>query len=204
MTDAAAPSRLYFRQLLAGRDIAQNDPLARQMVNFVYLIGDRETGEAVVIDPKRGHAYLTEDASGPNGLLYRWVPPHGFTHGRGKLRTLADEASTGLRRGWSDAVRATTRRSGEGLSDALDRAVATTDLDVDRHRRWWSAVRVLQWVLVAGVLVGLGWLGAAFLLAYLRLPPLPDVLWWGFPAPTVLVVGGVLAGLLSQAIGSPA
>jgi glyoxylase-like metal-dependent hydrolase (beta-lactamase superfamily II) len=51
MTDTAAPSRLYFRQLLAGRDIAKNDPLARQMVNFVYLIGDRETGEAVAIDP---------------------------------------------------------------------------------------------------------------------------------------------------------
>lgn len=46
-----APGRLYFRQLLAGRDIATTDPLARQMVNFVYLIGDRETGEAVVIDP---------------------------------------------------------------------------------------------------------------------------------------------------------
>ena len=44
-------SRLYFRQLLAGRDIATNDPIARQMVNFVYLIGDRETGEAVVVDP---------------------------------------------------------------------------------------------------------------------------------------------------------
>ena len=43
--------RLYFRQLLAGRDFARSDPLARQMVNFVYLIGDRETGEAVVIDP---------------------------------------------------------------------------------------------------------------------------------------------------------
>jgi glyoxylase-like metal-dependent hydrolase (beta-lactamase superfamily II) len=42
---------MYFRQLLAGRDIAQNDPLARQMVNFVYLIGDRETGEVVAIDP---------------------------------------------------------------------------------------------------------------------------------------------------------
>jgi glyoxylase-like metal-dependent hydrolase (beta-lactamase superfamily II) len=43
--------RLYFRQLLAGRDIARSDPIARQMVNFVYLIGDRETGEAVAIDP---------------------------------------------------------------------------------------------------------------------------------------------------------
>jgi glyoxylase-like metal-dependent hydrolase (beta-lactamase superfamily II) len=43
--------RLYFRQLLAGRDIARTDPVARQMVNFVYLVGDHETGEAVVIDP---------------------------------------------------------------------------------------------------------------------------------------------------------
>jgi glyoxylase-like metal-dependent hydrolase (beta-lactamase superfamily II) len=50
--DAAdRPDRLYFRQLLAGRDIATSDPLARQMVNFVYLIGDRATGEAVVVDP---------------------------------------------------------------------------------------------------------------------------------------------------------
>ncbi len=55
MTDAAPADtelpRLYFRQLLAGRDIARTDPIARQMVNFVYLIGDRETGEAVAIDP---------------------------------------------------------------------------------------------------------------------------------------------------------
>jgi glyoxylase-like metal-dependent hydrolase (beta-lactamase superfamily II) len=43
--------RLYFRQLLAGRDFAKADPIARQMVNFAYLVGDRETGEAVVIDP---------------------------------------------------------------------------------------------------------------------------------------------------------
>jgi glyoxylase-like metal-dependent hydrolase (beta-lactamase superfamily II) len=43
--------RLYFRQLLSGRDFATTDQLAAQMVNFVYLIGDRETGEAVVIDP---------------------------------------------------------------------------------------------------------------------------------------------------------
>ncbi|MEU1949822.1 alkaline phosphatase PhoX [Streptomyces sp. NPDC059474] len=52
----------------------------------------RYAHEAVVVDPKRGHLYLTEDASGPNGLLYRWVPPHGFEHGRGKLDQLKDDA----------------------------------------------------------------------------------------------------------------
>ena len=44
-------SRLYFRQLLAGLDLAEGDRVAEQMVNFVYLIGDRATGEAVVVDP---------------------------------------------------------------------------------------------------------------------------------------------------------
>jgi glyoxylase-like metal-dependent hydrolase (beta-lactamase superfamily II) len=46
-----AQDRLYFRQLLSGRDIAVTDMMAKQMVNFIYLIGDRETGEAVVVDP---------------------------------------------------------------------------------------------------------------------------------------------------------
>ena len=47
MTD----DRLYFKQLLSGRDFAQDDPFAQQMVNFVYLIGDRETNEAIIVDP---------------------------------------------------------------------------------------------------------------------------------------------------------
>lgn len=43
--------RLYLRQLLSGRDFARNDPLARQMVNFAYVIGDRESRECVLVDP---------------------------------------------------------------------------------------------------------------------------------------------------------
>ena len=49
--------RLYFRQLLAGSDFAVGDPVAQQMVNFCYLIGDRRTGEAVAVDP----AYAVRD-----------------------------------------------------------------------------------------------------------------------------------------------
>ena len=44
-------NRFYFRQLLSGRDYATDDTLARQMVNFAYLFGDRHSGECLVVDP---------------------------------------------------------------------------------------------------------------------------------------------------------
>lgn len=50
-------NRFYFRQLLSGQDFAQQDPMARQMVNFAYLLGDRQSGECVVVDP----AYAVEE-----------------------------------------------------------------------------------------------------------------------------------------------
>ncbi|MFT5284843.1 MAG: glyoxylase-like metal-dependent hydrolase (beta-lactamase superfamily II) [Planctomycetota bacterium] len=51
MTANSSSDRLYFRQLLAGRDFAQHDPVASQMVNFVYLIGDLKTRECLIVDP---------------------------------------------------------------------------------------------------------------------------------------------------------
>ena len=54
--------RLYFKQLLAGRDFAKTDDLASQMVNFVYLIGDRITRETLVIDPAYAVSELLEIA----------------------------------------------------------------------------------------------------------------------------------------------
>ena len=52
--------RLYFRQLLSGRDFAKGDPVAEQMVNFVYLIGDRQTKECMVVDPAYAIADILE------------------------------------------------------------------------------------------------------------------------------------------------
>ena len=51
MPDSDQQDRLYFRQLLSGRDFAQGDGIAAQMRNFAYLIGDRQTGDCVVVDP---------------------------------------------------------------------------------------------------------------------------------------------------------
>lgn len=112
------------------------------------------------------------------------------------LRVLADEASAGLARGWADAVRAAARSRTGDLSDALDRAIGSTNLQMHRNRRWWTVIRVVQWILIATVIAGLAWLAVDFGLLYLRLPPLPDLSWRGIPAPTGLVAGGVVLGLV--------
>jgi secreted PhoX family phosphatase len=49
----------------------------------------RYAHEAVAVDPDTCAVYETEDASGPNGLYFRWTPPAGFTGGKGALRALA-------------------------------------------------------------------------------------------------------------------
>lgn len=73
--------RLYFRQLLAGRDFATTDPIARQMVNFVYLVGDRETGEAMAIDPAYDidgllEVLATDDMRLTGALATHYHPDH--------------------------------------------------------------------------------------------------------------------------------
>ena len=56
---ASDTDRLYFRQLLSGRDFAAADPIAQQMRNFAYLIGDRETDVQAA------------QRAGIEGMLYR-------------------------------------------------------------------------------------------------------------------------------------
>ena len=94
--------RLYFRQLLTGRDVARSDPVARQMLNFVYLVGDRETGEAVAVDPAYAPGevldILAADGMRLTGVLAtHYHPDHvggdmmGFSIvGIGRLLELAD------------------------------------------------------------------------------------------------------------------
>ena len=51
---------LFFRQLLSGRDYAASSQMARQMVNFTYAIGNRKTGECVLVDPAYAVSELTD------------------------------------------------------------------------------------------------------------------------------------------------
>jgi glyoxylase-like metal-dependent hydrolase (beta-lactamase superfamily II) len=67
VSDSDQQDRLYFRQLLSGRDFAQGDGIAAQMRNFAYLIGDRQTGDCVVVDPAYAAGDLV-DALEADGL----------------------------------------------------------------------------------------------------------------------------------------
>ena len=94
--------RVYFRQLLSGRDFATTDPVAQQMVNFVYAIGDRDTGECLLVDPAYAVTDLI-DAVGADGMTVAGVlathyhPDHiggsmmGYTiEGISELLTIVD------------------------------------------------------------------------------------------------------------------
>jgi uncharacterized protein len=52
----------------------------------------RFSHEAVAVDPATNIIYETEDAGGPNGLYFRWVPPAGFRGRKGGLVELAQSA----------------------------------------------------------------------------------------------------------------
>ncbi|MEP9384510.1 alkaline phosphatase PhoX [Nocardioides cheoyonin] len=54
----------------------------------------RYAHEALAIDPDLRHVYLSEDASGPNGLFYRWEAPRGVRLGAGIADRLAPDAGT--------------------------------------------------------------------------------------------------------------
>jgi hypothetical protein len=90
------------------------------------------------------------------------------------------------------------------LADRLDRTVAGTDLGPDRVPLWQRAVGGLQWVLILVALAGALWLLALAALGFFQLDeivPLPRV--EGLPLPTLLLVGGLLAGLLLALVARP-
>ena len=114
------------------------------------------------------------------------------------LRALVDDTSAGLPTAWRDGITAAATPSRADVSDALDRAIGATDLAMERPR-WWTAAGSLQWLLAAAMVVGLAWLVAMGVVAWFGLPDLPVPHVGALPLPTVLALGGALAGLLCAA-----
>jgi GTPase Era involved in 16S rRNA processing len=112
------------------------------------------------------------------------------------VRAVADDAAAGLTPPWATAVRHASVSRLEDLNDALDRAVGGTDLGVARTPVWWKLVRILQWLLFLAALSGALWLAGVAVMGYLQLPDPTTPKYLGLPVPTLLLLGGVLAGVL--------
>lgn len=120
------------------------------------------------------------------------------------LRGLSQELGEPMPVLWREAVNEAVHQCSQRLPDELDRAVVSTDLRQAGTPLWWQLVRGLQWLLIVAVVVGVGWLTLNMGLAYLGLPPLgvvPIGAEGGLqvPLPTILLLGGLLAGVLLSA-----
>ncbi|MFI7574582.1 GTPase [Micromonospora sp. NPDC049497] len=119
------------------------------------------------------------------------------------IRAVADRAGEPLPGAWPGAVTSAARSRLAGLPDALDRAIAGTDLGMDHRPVWWRLVGALQWLVTLAAVVGLGWLALGYALRVLGLPDLDNPTVGVVPLPTLLLLGGLLAGLLVAALTRP-
>jgi len=89
------------------------------------------------------------------------------------------------------------------LPDALDRAVVGTDLGLDRKPLWWRFVGLVQWLLTLIALGGAIWLLVRLAVIAIGLPSFQITEVGRVPLATILLVGGVLAGLLLRLLVKP-
>jgi hypothetical protein len=119
------------------------------------------------------------------------------------LRAVGDRFSAGLPEPWPEASLAAARSRIDDIPDALDVAVARTDLGMSRTPLWWRAVGLLQWLFVACAAVGLVWLVLRYVLFVVGLPEPPTPQVGRVSLFTLLFVGGLLAGALLALLARP-
>ena len=117
------------------------------------------------------------------------------------VREFAEAASAGAPGPWRAAIRGAAREESGRLPDALDQAIASTDLSAGRKSWWWGVFNAVQWLALVTALAGFAWLGVLAAHGYLQLPvpEVPRVQGW--PVPTVMIAVGVLLGIV-LAIGA--
>ena len=119
------------------------------------------------------------------------------------IRAVADRSGADLPAPWPTALTAAARSRLAELPGALDHAVAATDLGMNRRPAWWRVVGAIQWLVTLAAVGGLVWLVLGYALRFLGLPPLEYPKLGEVPWPTVLLLGGLLAGLLVAALTRP-
>lgn len=119
------------------------------------------------------------------------------------VRAVAARAAAPIPDVWAPALNTAARSRLGDLPDALDRAVAKTDIGMSRKPFWWTAVGLLQWLFTIAAVVGLGWLLAGYAVRVLGLPAFDNPKVGEVPLPTLLLLGGLILGLLLAVLLRP-
>jgi GTP-binding protein EngB required for normal cell division len=119
------------------------------------------------------------------------------------VRAVAGRAAAPIPAVWAPALNTAARSRVGDLPDALDRAIAKTDLGVARRPLWWRAVGLLQWLFTLAALGGLGWLLGGYAVRALGLPALHYPKVGDVPLPTLLLLGGLVLGALLAVLIRP-
>jgi len=119
------------------------------------------------------------------------------------VRAVANRAAAPLPEVWAPALSTAARSRAGDLPDALDRAIAGTDLGLSRKPFWWRVAGFLQWVFTLAAVVGVGWLLVGYGVRALGLPALDNPRVGAVPVPTLLLLGGLALGLLTWLLLKP-
>ena len=156
----------------------RRDPLRR--------IGNRPAPVAVVHDENRAGAGVTTV---------------GQSQLSNAVRAVVDDVAADLPGAFQTSVRRAVPADDRKLAIAVDEAIRSASLPPVRPRLWWRALGFLQILLAVALVAGLVWLAVLAAFDYFRLPEPPTYKWGEFPLPTLLVIGGVVAGLFVAFIG---
>jgi hypothetical protein len=114
------------------------------------------------------------------------------------VRSVTSAAADGLPQRWAEAIRAAGASPQTDLSDELDLAVGSVDLEL-RRPTWWTVLDVVQVLLAVLAVVGFVWLAAIGVAGWLQLPSIATPRLGVVALPTVLLLGGLVLGLVLAA-----
>lgn len=110
------------------------------------------------------------------------------------VRDYVDAATIGGPTPWVLGVRKSM--GSVDLADDLDSAITNSPSIRLSQPGWWKAISWLHKVFLLMFVVGMVWLGLLALSAYLRMDVPNTPTWMGYPIPTLLTLGGVMAGIV--------
>lgn len=130
-----------------------------------------------------------------------YVSPALATAAQGRVRDYVDESTAHMPREWARDVQSEMRERAERFLTGIDRVVTGVDVEAKRRPAWWFVFNLLQWLALIVAIVGGVWLLLLIFADTLKLQLGEPPAWGIFPAPTIMLVGGLLLGWLLAAIG---